>query len=62
MQFDDKLSQMPLEKLSLYLTALSEIGDAVPDDIARSIHILVAVLVISLIISNKCHNHEQKTE
>lgn len=62
MQFDDKLRQMPLEKLSFYLTALSEIGNAVPDDIARSIHILVAVLVISLIISNKCHNHEQKTE
>lgn len=62
MQFDDKLRQIPLEKLSLYLTALSEIGNAAPDDIARSIHILVAVLMISLIISNKCHNHEHKPE
>lgn len=62
MQFDDKLRQMSLEKLSLYLTALGEIGNAAPDDIARSIHILVAVLMISLIISNKCHNHEHKPE
>lgn len=62
MQFDDKLRQMPLEKLSFYLTALSEIGNAAPDDIARSIHILVAILTISLIISNKCHNHEHEPE
>lgn len=62
MQFDDKLRQIPLEKLSFYLTTLSEIGNAVPDDIARSIHILVAALMISLIISNKCHNHEHKPE
>ena len=62
MQFGDKLRQIPLKKLSLYLPVLSEIGDAAPDDIARSIHILVAVLMISLIISNKCHNHEHKPE
>lgn len=62
MQFDDKLRQMPLEKLSFYLTALSEIGNAAPDDIARSIHILVAILMISLIISNKCHNHKHEPE
>lgn len=62
MQFDDKLRKMPLGKLSFYLTALSEIGNGAPDDIARSIHILVAILMISLIISNKGHNHEHEPE
>lgn len=52
MQFDDKLRKMPLEKLSFYLTALSEIGDTAPDDIARSIHILVAIFMISRIIAS----------
>ena len=48
--------------MSTYLAILGEISDAAPDDIAQSIHILVAIFMISLVISNKSHNHEHESK
>ena len=53
---------MPLGKLSFYLAILGEISDAAPDDIAQSMHILVAIFMISFVISNKGYNHEHEPE
>lgn len=57
-----KLLSMSSTRLSFLLTALGNLGDAMPPELEHSVHVLVFVLTILLIINYECHNHDNDTK
>ena len=53
LQFVGKLQNMPTDRALLLLSAIGEVGNAIPGDIGVSIHLLVAILYVCVFLRSK---------